>query len=211
LRNISYEWFWELLKHYLRIKPIAQIVGLEMGFQLTLPYKKDKVRRPDLGVVLNTNPVPLLPTDKSYQGTFDLCIEAISDSSQQDIERDIEEKYEEYAKSGVKEYYILDGHDRYSGFYRLGSGGIYQPISAKNGIIQSTVLPGFQFRISDLYHCPSPTKMITDKVYQEFVLPDYQKEKQARQEAEQRALKAEQLAKQLAEQLRALGIEPEDT
>ncbi|OAD21809.1 hypothetical protein THIOM_002419 [Candidatus Thiomargarita nelsonii] len=43
--------------------------------------------------------------------------------------------------------------------------------------------------------------MINDKVYQDFVLPGYLKEKRAR-------LLAEERAKQLAEQLRALGIKP---
>ncbi len=55
---LMYEWFLELFKHFFRTKPIAQTVGLETGFSLRLPQKTE-VRRPDLGVVLNNNPVPL--------------------------------------------------------------------------------------------------------------------------------------------------------
>ncbi|MCP4696001.1 MAG: Uma2 family endonuclease, partial [Gammaproteobacteria bacterium] len=194
LTFMTYEWFWELLRHYLRTEPIAKTTGLEMGFNLALPRKKNTVRRPDLGIVLNSNPVPLLPTDKSYNGTYDLCIEAVSDSKKTDITRDTEVKNKEYAKTGVREYYILDGHDRYSGFYRLGAGGVYVPLPAKNGIVKSTVLPGFQFRTEDLYRCPPPVEMARDSVYQNFVLPGYITALQKADEAEQRAKEAEQRA-----------------
>jgi hypothetical protein len=62
----------------------------------------------------------------------------------------------------------------------------------KGDIIKSKVLPGFQFRIADLYKKPSPEEMINDPIYQEFVLPGYTEAKQAKEEAEQRASKAEQ-------------------
>ena len=74
LTILMYKWFFELLEHYLRTNPIAQSVLLEMGFRFTLSGK-NKVRRPDLGVVLNDNPIPLLPHDKSYHGIYDMCIE----------------------------------------------------------------------------------------------------------------------------------------
>jgi len=226
LTVLMYKWFLELLEHYLRTHPIAQSMVLEMGFRLSGSQKqKSHIRRPDLGVVLNSNPVPLLPHDKSYQGIYDLCIEAISDSEFKEIKRDIQDKKIEYAKAGVTEYYILDGHDRYTAFYRLNQKGDYAPIKPLKGdIIQSTVLPGFQFRITDLLNNPSPDDMIDDLVYQRFVLPGYRQEKQARLMAEKRAgkqekqinaekqarLVAEKRAEQLADKLRSLGINPDD-
>jgi len=198
-----YKCFFELLEHYLRTHPIAESVLLEMGFRLALPQTTE-VRRPDLGVVLNSNPVTLAPSDKSYGGTFDLCVEAISDSSKEILKQDTEVKKGEYAAGGVKEYYILDGHSRYTAFYRLNAQRVYAPIKpAKEDIIKSMVLPGFQFRIADLYHRPSIEEMIDDPVYQGFVLPGYS-------QAKQRADKAEQRAERFAEQLRALGINPDD-
>ncbi len=214
---LMYKWFFELLEHYLRTKPIAKTVGLNIGFRLVLPHKIT-IRRPDLGVVLNNNPVPLSLDDKSYKGTFDLCVEAISDSSKADIERDTISKKNEYAAGGVKEYYILDGHSRYTAFYRLNAQRVYAPIKpVKEDIIKSMVLPGFQFRIGDLYHRPSIEEMIDDPVYQEFVLPGYRQAKQqaevealARYQAEQRAEQQRLRADKFAEQLRALGINPDD-
>ena len=213
LTVLMYKWFLELLEHYLRTHPIAQSMVLEMGFRLSGSQKQQKshIRRPDLGVVLNSNPVPLLPHDKSYQGIYDICIEAISDSEFKDIKRDIQDKKIEYAKAGVKEYYILDGHDRYIAFYRLNQKRDYVPIKpVKDDIIESTVLPGFQFRITDLLNNPSPDDMIDDPVYQRFVLPGYREEKQARLAAEKRIQQIEQRAFQLAEKLRSLGIDPDD-
>ena len=212
--NLTHDWFSELLNHFLRTQAIAQTTGLEMGFRLVLPHKLE-IRRPDLGVVLFDNPVPLLLDDRSYKGTFDLCVEAISDSSKEDIKRDTKDKKIGYAQGGVKEYYILDGHDRYMEFYRLNANGVYIPIEpTKGGIIQSLVLPGFQFRRADLFTKPSPDEMIDDPIYQGFVLPGLttkQKVEEAEQRTfdEKRARQAEELARRKAEQ-RALEAEAEN-
>ncbi len=214
---LTHIWFAELLNHYLRVNPIAKPAGLEMGFRLVLP-NETIIRKPDLGIVLNDNPVPLFPRDCSYDGIFDICIEAISESNKKELKRDTITKKAEYAKSGVKEYFILDGNRRYTNFYYLNAQGVYVPHTPLRGdVIESIVLPGFRFRIIDLYQQPSPEEMINDPVYQEFVLPGYTQAKQRADEAEQRAdeaeqraNKAEQQAKQFAAKLRELGIEPND-
>jgi len=190
----TYKWFFQLLEHYLRTNPIAQSVMLEMGFRYSLSGKNE-VRRPDMGIVLNDNPIPLLPHDRSYHGIYDMCIEALSDSTTEILERDTILKKKEYAQAGVKEYYILDGRRGRSQFFNLKARGVYTAIKPlKGGIIKSKVLPDFQFRFEDLFTKPSPDEMILDKVYQNFVLPGYGK--------------AKQHAERLAEQLRALGVEP---
>jgi len=203
-----YKWFFKLIEHYLTTHRMAETTGLEMGFRLTLPNSTE-IRRPDLGVVLNSNSVPLLPDDRSYKGTFDLCVEAISDSTKKEIERDTVSKKWEYAEGGVKEYYILDGYDRYLEFYRLNAKGVYMPIKpTKGGIIKSKVLPGFQFRREDLFNKPSPEEMIDDKVYKRFVLPGYSEEKRARLQAEASA--SEEKRARLQFEQRALEAEAEN-
>ena len=216
LTSLSSEWFSELLRHFLRVHPIAKKTFLEMGFRLTLPGSTE-IRRPDLGVVLNSNSVPLLPDDSSYKGIYDICIEAISESNEEDIKRDTIDKKSAYAEGGVKEYYILDGFDRYLEFYRLNAKGVYIPIKpTKGGIIKSKVLLGFQFRREDLFTKPEPEEMIADKVYKGFVLPGYalakeqaEEEKRARLQAEAE-IEEEKWARLQAEQ-RALGAETENT
>ena len=185
---LSYLWYLKLVDAYLETNKIADLCGLEMAFRLLLPNGVS-IRKPDLGVVLKNNPVPLERHDSSYHGTFDICIEAISESAASEIKRDTVIKKAEYAAAGVKEYTILDGNKQYTQFYRLDPRrGVYVPIKPlKGGIIKYNVLPGFQFRISDLYHHPSIEEMIDDPVYQKFVLPGYTETKLAIKKAEQRA------------------------
>jgi hypothetical protein len=206
---LVYRWFQSILNQYLTVNPIAEFTGLEMGFRLQLPNKVT-IRKPDLGVVLNNNPVELLPTDRTYNGIFDMCIEALSDSSDAEIRRDTIVKKAEYANVGIQEYYILYGLNYQMEFYRLHH-GLYVPIERiDSDIIQSSVLPGFQFRVSDLHNRPSFETMMDDPVYQDFILPDYRQEKIARRQAEQKvvieakraqqAQQAEQKALQKAQQ-----------
>ena len=193
-----YNWFLELLRHFLRVNQIGKIANLETGFKLNLPTGQ-KVRIPDLGIVLNENPVPILQTDRSYHGVFDLCVEAISDSTAKEKERDTLVKKREYAQSEVKEYYILDGRGSEMGFYRLNKYGVYEEIKAiKGDVIQSEVLPGFQFRLRDLYRLPTPKEMVSDPVYRGFIMLDYQAEKERADEEKLRADRAEEKAEEEA-------------
>lgn len=189
-----YFWFLELLRHYLKTHPIARLTGLEMGFRMPLP-SKTVIRKPDLGLVLNSNPMPLGDHDRTYKGIFDLCVESLSDSSTKAIERDTIQKLSEYASAGIREYYILDDRDIETRFLQ-NTNGVYQPIVPINGIIQSRVLPGFQFRIKDLYDQPELIELAEDPVYQTYVLPEYQTEKrraeQERLAKERETLRAEQ-------------------
>lgn len=185
LKFKMYLWFLDILRDYLHTNPIARIVGLELGFRLALPTKTT-VRKPDLGLVLETNPVSLGDHDRSYSGIFDLCIESISDSSQSEVDRDAIIKRDEYALAGVQEYYILDERQIETQFYRL-QGQIYQPLPRPDGIVQSHLLPGFQFRLQDLYSQPSPDQMVDDPVYNQYISPLLRAERQRTQEAEKRA------------------------
>jgi hypothetical protein len=181
------------------------------------------IRKPDLAVVCNDNPVALRPTDFSYGGIYDLCVEVISYSSKQEEERDTKEKRDEYCAGGVREYYVLDGREKETAFYQRDSQGRYVRIRSKDGIIRSHVLKGFAFRESDLYSRPSSEEMADDPLYQAFVMPAYQREKQRAEKERNRAEKSErkseelekalysekERAERLAAKLRELGISDE--
>ncbi len=185
-----YKWLMGLLEHFLKVHPIADWVVLEMGFRLALA-ERVVIRRPDLGVVRHDNPHPLRPGIVSYPGTFDLCIEALSDLRPKDIRRDTVTKRGEYAGGGVPEYYILSHHSEHQTFYTLDASGLYVPLPVTDGLVRSRVLPGFQFRQSDLCEQPDWDSMRADPVYAGFVLPGWTA-------AEQRA-EAEAAARQRAE------------
>lgn len=190
------DWLIQLLIEYLRVHPIAERVGLEMGFRLCLPDRVS-IRRPDHGLVLHDNPVPVRALDLSYRGVLDLCIECLSISSRAVRERDTVVKKAEYAAAGVREYYLLHHRPALRAFYRLSELGRYEPIEpTSDGILVSTLLPGFRWRLSDLDRRPALEVLVGDPVYRDFVLVGYQRERER--------------AERLAARLRALGLDPDE-
>jgi Uma2 family endonuclease len=220
---LLYGWFQALLRNFLEVQPIAKMFFLETACRLPLP-DKTTIRKPDLFIVRDDNPVPVDVRALSYAGIADLCIESISDSDRHQIERDVTIKHGEYELIGVHEYFILDAQNRYMVFYRRTPDGDYVAMTPDaQGVIRSAVLPGFQFRVTDLFRQPTLIEMSGDPVYAAFVLPAYQAEKrradqaesQARRErarAEQERAQAQQereRAERLATRLRELGIDPD--
>jgi len=200
------QWFLVLLRQFLHEFPIAKMIGLEFGFRLAFP-RKTGIRKPDLAVVLNTNPIILGDTEFSYKGTFDICIESLSYSKPKEIKRDTVEKKKEYEGIGVREYYILDARNIETAFYRLNQKGKYQKIKpSRKEIIQSEVLPGFQFRVSDLYRQPSLEEMAEDEIYQGYILPFYKDIKHRAEYAEQQLTEERRKSEFLAAKLRELGV-----
>lgn len=217
-----YRWFLQILACYLEVNQFAESAMFEFLAQMKLPNKSVK-RKPDLLVVRHDNRNPLHDDDSSYSGVCDLCVELLSTSSEKEIDRDIKDKKAEYAAAGIREYIILDHTGEHMEFYRLGANGEYEAVQPDDdGIVRSEVLPGFQFRWSDLYRRPPLNELVEDPIYHQFVIPNYQLLKsyaeeerqradeaaQLAQQATQRAAAAEQLLARYAEQLRILGIDP---
>ncbi|MCF7980117.1 MAG: Uma2 family endonuclease [Chromatiaceae bacterium] len=200
-----YLWFLELLRHYLRLQPIGKLVALEMGFRLAL-RSGTVIRKPDLAVVLDTNPVALDLTHSSYHGVFDLCVEALSTEKPAYVHRDLVVKKAEYAAGGVPEYYVLHREHGNLAFYgRTRGSSVYSPLptegSGDDRLVRSRILPGFQFRVSDLIRRPDLDAIRRDPVYSSFVLPEWTRAEQEQVQAEQARLQAERAQAQ-AEQAR---------
>lgn len=208
-----YRWFLRLLTEYTESHQNGEIILLEMGFRLSLPHKVT-IRKPDLAYALHEN-TPIALEDRSYHGTFDLCVESLSDSKPSEIHRDTIQKKAEYEGVGVKEYYILDANKKrkggnYSAFYRLNSQGIYEEISPQNGVIFSEVLPNFAFRLDHLGFRPKPKQLLKDPIYQPYLLKDLQKSYQEVEVAEQKIKKARQDAKSAEQKIEKVRQEVED-
>ena len=205
-----YNWFFHLLLHYVESHPIASLLNLETGFILSIQDldnptgERKEVRKPDIGVIRNDNPVEWEKGERIYKGSCDMCVESVSDSTRAAILRDTEAKKQSYAGSGVREYYILDPSEQYMHCYRLNAAGDYEEIEADDeGVIRSEVLPGFQFRWDDLIRKPAIRKLILDEVYGGYILPEYQAEVEARQWAEEQAV-IEAAARKWAEEQAAV-------
>lgn len=222
-----YNWFLELLSHFLKVHPVALLMNLEIGFRMELDDpkgfggKKISNRKPDIGIIHQNNPVPWLDEERSYKGICDMIIESVSDSDQGEIERDTIIKKAEYEAAGVREYFILDPSEENQYFYRLNESNQYMEIVPEDDVIHSVVLPGFQFRLRDFARQPSLEEMAQDEVYQDFVLPAYQaalkatadanaraaEERLRAQEATARAAEAADRIARLEARLRAAGVD----
>ena len=209
-------WFLDLLRRYISTHAIAKLINLETGFVLTMEDpaepsgQREAVRKPDIGVILKSNPAPWGGVDqRHFGGVCDMVVEAVSDSTLAEVLRDTEEKRRDYALAGVKEYYILDPSGEHMRFYRLISGGQYEEIQPDaEGVIGSEVLPGLQFRMVDMERQPDLVELALDDVYSGYVLPKLQiainraKAEAQRADAEAAARKAAIAGRRAAEQRR---------
>lgn len=128
-----YRWLLLLLNAFLETQPIARLINLEIGFRLALP-DKTTIRKPDLFVARNDNPVPVQDSDRTYAGICDLCIESISDSTKAELEHNTKTKRAEYEGSGVHEYYILDARGKHTAFlHRTLDGDYVSLLTTKKG------------------------------------------------------------------------------
>lgn len=177
-----YNWFLNLLQRHIATFRSAALINLETGFELKMPDptqpsgQKEAIRKPDIGVILDTNPIPWGRFDqRHYEGVCDLVVEAVSDSTAAEVLRDTQEKRVDYARSGVKEYYILDPNGEHMRFYRLASNDRYRTIPEdEEGVIRSEVMEGLRFRLEDLYRKPDLEELALDPIYNGYVLPGYQ-------------------------------------
>ena len=201
-------WFLALLHQYVKTHDIAKLINMETGFVLTMEDAAEPsgmrkaVRKPDIGIILNSNPVSWGRVDqRSFAGVCDAVVEFLSDSTQTEMLRDTEEKKLDYALTGEQEYYILDPTGEHMHFYRLTPESQYDEIPPDAGeVVRSQLLPGFQFRLRDLYQLPELEELALDEVYRGYVLLKYQ--------AAVASAAAETAARQLAEErLQAIDAE----
>lgn len=186
LTSLIHLWFLKLLSHYLQHSPCAKLTLLERGGKFKLSANEQVIRKPDLGLVLNSNPIALSNHDRHYQGCFDLCVETLSTSHISEIRRDTIQKKREYEQAGVQEYLILAHDPKYCEYYHLNAQEVYQPAQRdQEGVVRSGILPGFQWRMEDLYYQPDEMEMAALPVYQNYVAIAYQHEKKARLKTEQ--------------------------
>ena len=110
-------------------------------------------REPDVFFVSKSN---LDRLKKTYlDGAADLIIEIISPESRG---RDRGDKFYEYEKAGVKEYWLIDYERKQAEFYNLGKNGIYQVSQAdENQIFHSKVLKKLQLNVKWLWQKKLPS------------------------------------------------------
>jgi Uma2 family endonuclease len=133
-----------LLDAYLALNPIGQI--RHEPFVMRLDATNSRCE-PDLQIILNTNPGEL--TNTAMIGPADICIEVVSEES---IARDHGEKFAEYEKAGIQEYWIIDPLRKVCRFNQLNEAGVYVPIQmGQSGTYETSLLPGLQLDVGTLW------------------------------------------------------------
>lgn len=146
-----------LFDTYFELRPIGSVIG--QPFVLRLPAVPERRREPDLLIVLNTNPNEL--KDTYMDGPADIVIEVVSEES---AERDHGEKFVEYEKGGVPEYWIIDPLRDETRFYRLDDKGRYRRHTENaNGDYQTPALPGLKVHVPTLWQekLPGPGEIVS--------------------------------------------------
>ena len=125
----------------------------ELGRLYLAPFEvklsPDVSREPDLVFLAKEHLDRLTP--ERIVGPPDLIIEVVSDDS---VQRDRVDKFDEYEAAGVPEYWIIDNRPgrRRAQFYHLDGSGQYQSIPADaEGIYRSKALIGFWLRVAWLW------------------------------------------------------------
>jgi Uma2 family endonuclease len=132
---------------------------------MRLPEFPRRRREPDLLVVLKTNPHELKAT--YMDGPADLCIEIVSEDS---IGRDHGEKFEEYEKGGVNEYWIVDPLRRESRFYRLNEEKRYiRQSEDAQGVYHTATLPGLAVHTTTLWQEDLPGPAATSAAVKQML------------------------------------------
>ncbi|MEO1288236.1 MAG: Uma2 family endonuclease [Chloroflexota bacterium] len=136
--GLRHEKIRDYLKDLLRIYFISNPIGIVLAepFMMLMPKVPNRRREPDLMIVLNSNPNELKET--YMDGPADICIEIVSQGS---VSVDHGAKFEEYAKGGVREYWIIDPIRNECRFYQLDKDGVYQPQAKDGTVYQTSQLP----------------------------------------------------------------------
>ncbi len=154
--NTLLYYLYQLLSAYFELNPIGRVIG--QPFVMRLPAFPRRRREPDLLVVLKAN-LPQLK-DTYLDGPADICIEVVSEES---TDRDHGEKFKEYEKGGVPEYWILDPLRKESRFYRLDEAGRYIPQNEDSqGFYRTQALPKFALHVPTLWKdsLPGPSAVV---------------------------------------------------
>jgi len=136
---------YQLLNTYVEVR--------RSGAAILPPFQMKLVnsgREPDLIFVANQNLGRLKET--YLDGPADLVVEIISPESEG---RDRGDKFYEYEKAGIPEYWLIDPRRERVEFYQLDARGQYHLIApSAEGVYRSHILPDFWLRVSWLWQPP---------------------------------------------------------
>jgi Uma2 family endonuclease len=145
------------LNIYFELNPIGQ--ALNAPFVMSVEAIGSG-REPDVQVILNSNPGQL--TDTRMIGPADICIEVVSPES---VARDYGDKFLEYEKAGVREYWIVDPLRQRCDFNRLDESGVYVVVPLdETESYRTPLLPQMALHVPTLWLEELPGVLATTQV-----------------------------------------------
>jgi len=148
--SIHHERIFKLLLEALDLYAI-QHGGEVLGSQVQIRLRTGLRRVPDL-VFVGPDQADAI-RESHIEGPPLLIVEVVSSDS---VERDWQEKYEEYEAAGVREYWVVDPLTRRLDVYVLNEQGRYDRVPLEKGVCRSVALPGFWLRPAWLWQDPPP-------------------------------------------------------
>lgn len=143
------EYLRALLNWYFEYRQIGRVIL--QPFVQRLEHVDSK-REPDLLVILSPHFDRIKET--YLDGAADICIEIVSPGTE-DVDRG--DKFLEYEKGGVGEYWLFDPRRTEALFYRLNDEGLYVPQQVDaQGNYQTPLLPDFVLHVPTLWQTPLP-------------------------------------------------------
>jgi Uma2 family endonuclease len=145
---------YTLMKLYVEKHNLGRVLG--DNFQTRL---RPGLRRvPDLIFVSNDNKVRITKTE--IDGAPDLVVEIVSPDS---VERDWRDKYFEYEKAKIREYWVIDPLSKRFQMYCLNAKGKFVAQPLEKGILKSNVLPKFWLKAEWFWQEPLPNVVAVAK------------------------------------------------
>lgn len=151
-----------LLRSYLELTSGGLII------QEGLAHRPDKTfpgRVPDIMVVLPPKR-DLIKGAQFTGGAADLIVEVVSPDSQR---RDYVEKFVEYERAGVAEYWVIDHTAKQALFWVLNKHGKYERRYPVDNVYTSQVLSRLSFSVELLWQAPLPTLLETITLMQQML------------------------------------------
>lgn len=152
-----------LLRIFIEERKLGKVKGEPYQMKMVIDGKI-RGREPDIFVVRNDNLNRI--GEQFLDGAADLVIEVVSPDS---IIRDTQDKFEEYEKAGVAEYWIIDPNRRTANFYGRDENGRYRQLLLNtDGKFESRVISGLWIATEWLWQEDLPTVMSVVKEWQLF-------------------------------------------
>jgi Uma2 family endonuclease len=141
-------WLLSIIRMFVRRRDLGVAVGGELYVRLS-----GRRRLPD---VLFVSKARLgIVKENHVEGAPDLIMEIVSPESES---RDWRDKYLDYERAGVTEYWVIDPASKHTEVYVL-TNGKFAPVVERDGKIASTAIPGFYLQPQWLWQNPLPSEL----------------------------------------------------